>query len=320
MRKEIEHHLDSIMLEAASGEVVNKVQPQFRCSSLPFCPLVNLLLDTRKESYSMDFYTSIGTAMHDLHQKWIPKTRFKDRVYGHWACKSCGQVHEGKDGRPITMPADCRDCGPSDFTYVEVTVNYKGLSGHIDLITEISPGKFIISDWKSTDLSGKKRRYPGTWRNYYPSSKTYKVQIKTYASLLKLLWGMNVVAWCLIFVDRGKVIKTKHDYHKVLAPWNDKKTKKHMRWIDQSCASNEKLIKLREVISKSDDFSPKADRLLKHLVHNRPCTSEETYDAYMDAAWYGDTSCPHKKACCKSDRASYNSILDMLNPNNEPPW
>lgn len=320
MLAEIEHHIDSIMMEAAEAKEVRHVAPAFRCSSMPFCPLVNLLLDTRTDSYSMDFYTTIGTAVHEVHQKWIPKTRFKDRVYGHWACKSCGQVHEGKKGRPILMPADCNDCGPSDFTYVEITVKYKGLEGHIDMITEIMPGKFIIEDWKTTDLGGKKRKYPGTWKNYYPSSKTYKVQIRTYASLLRRLWKMNVIATCLIFVDRGKVVQNKKDYHKVIWPWNEKKTEKHMIWVDAACANNEKLVELRGILEKSQGYSNRADRLLRHLVHNRPCTSEETYDKWMDAAFYGESSCPHKKACCKSDRASYDSILNALNPNDEPPW
>lgn len=282
-RSKIEQMIDGFMLAVGEAKKPSTRQAEFRISGFPYCPIRRLLFNKpSNESFSMEFYTSIGTAIHETIQKWATESEeARGRIFSCWKIKETEEV---------IGPCFYKDIPKkySNYTieYEEITIKYRGLSGHVDLVLEILPNKFIIIDFKSTNLTRNKLRKPYTWRDKYPASKSSIIQISSYSSLLTQEFGLNIIGWCLIYVDRGDVISNKDSYHKVLKPWNKKKTRNFMKFVDQACDNNKRLTKLNSIITKSDGYSSKAEDLLNKIVKNRPCVDEHTYDSFMGLGFY----------------------------------
>lgn len=282
-RSKLEQLIDSFMLSIGSAKQPSTRQSEFRISGMPYCPIRKLLFSKPgNESFSMEFYTSIGTAVHETIQKWATVSdEARPRIYSCWKIKETGEVIG-----PCFYEDIPKKYANYTIEYEEITILYNGLSGHVDLVIEILPGKFIVIDFKTSNLTRNKLREPYTWRNKYPASKSSIIQISSYSSLLTQEFGLNIVGWCLIYVDRGDVISNNESYYKVLKPWNKKKTKKFMKFIDQACANNTMLTKLNKIMDKADGYSSKAETLLNKIVKNRPCVDEHTYDSFMGLGFY----------------------------------
>jgi len=322
----LEQLIDTFMLSVGEAKKPSTRTPEFRISSMPYCPIRRLLFNKPgNDSFSMNFYTSIGTAVHETIQSWATiSEEAREKIFSCWKIKETGEV---------VGPCFYKDIPKkySNYTieYEEITIKYRGLSGHVDLVLEILPNKYMLIDFKTTNLTRNKLREPYTWRNKYPASTSSIIQISSYSSLLTKEFGLNIIGWCLIYVDRGDVISHNDSYHKVMKPWNKKKTKKFMKYIDQACDNNKRFIKLNKLLDKSDRYSSKADSLLKEIVKNRPCVDETTYDEFMGKGFYrgpqtaesrkqdlsrgiknGD--CVLKPFCLKSNKSCLNAIHRKL--------
>ena len=317
LQKRIEDKLDTILMDMSKQRIGYSKTSDFRVSGLPMCPIRTLLFNEKGDSYGMDFYTSIGTAVHETIQKWLSLGNFQNNIFACWKVKETGE---------ILGPCFKKDI-PKEYhnytiEYEEITITYRGLSGHVDLVIEIFPGQYMVVDFKTTDLQSKKRQFP-LWQNKYPASRSSIIQISTYSTLLRKLFGLNIVAWSLVYIDRGKKIDTANDYHKVTRPWTPRKHKNMLKLINQACENDARFRKLDKLLKDSDDFNPKAVKLLKEIVINRPCVDEESYDAWMRYKFHEgwtqkedqgvkNGKCVLKGDCLKGSKSCYNAVMKRL--------
>jgi len=312
--------IDSVLIDMSQGiDPTFRKKSEFRISSFPYCPIRSLLF--KGDGYipfSMEFFTSIGTAIHTTLQKYLRHGNFKNKIFSCWKIVETGEVIG--PCRFDDIPAKYHNY---TIEYEEITINYNGLSGHVDLVMELLPGKYVVIDFKSTNLR-KTQKY-NNWQKYYPASRSSIIQISSYSTLLNELFGLNVVAWCLVYIDRGDVIRDKTNYHKVLRPWNQSKHDKLLSWIDLSCKSNKYLVKLNKILdSGKAGYNERADALLNRLVRNRPCKTEEDYENFMDYKFYQgpvrngedpgvkNGKCILLKSCLRGDKSCLKAIHQHL--------
>lgn len=146
-----------------------------RCSQLPFCGpafftnLVNNGMFRHLDVRGM-YYTSVGTTVHEVMQKAMSIDN--EVILGDWKCVECGKVSK------FTTVKTC--CGfPMD--YEEISVNYKGIQGHMDTVYIAKSGLWIV-DYKTTSLKARssKSKDPGP---------AYKEQLLSYATLVERQHG-----------------------------------------------------------------------------------------------------------------------------------
>lgn len=154
------------LLESTDRETGNTRPNQFRCSSLPICPLkwvaTELINDGQipeRENIRQDIYTSIGTEIHTVLQHW---GGYKGLLYGDWELETEIQKEfEGKIYSRIAKktirdkvgPVKCEKTGRL-YKYKELVVKHPktGLSGHVDGLVPFEDG-FIIVDFKTAASS-----------------------------------------------------------------------------------------------------------------------------------------------------------------------
>jgi hypothetical protein len=122
-----------------------------RCSMLcKFCPVAFVIGqiqgDSVGESFTKDFYCSIGTVVHSTIQRWLGISGF---LYGNWVCSKCGCFIDEGFG-PI------KHCGEYGL-YEEYQLNWDILSGHCDGIIE-QDNEFYVLELKTISLSGLNTR------------------------------------------------------------------------------------------------------------------------------------------------------------------
>lgn len=299
----ISNHINSILLDISRLKETVPARTEFRCSSLPYCPIRTAFLEKGEESFSKSFYVEIGTAVHKVVQHWMPKGRYRKDLFGVWKCPKCRKEHG-----PSHPPIKCEGCGGKELVYEEITLKYRNLSGHVDMITHIGNGRYVLWDFKTTDLVAKRKR--GHISKFKPSPN-YFIQIRTYATLLRKLYGINIVAWTLVFIDRAKPIQALSDYHKIVRPWKKKNHAHQIRLIDAACDNNERYKKFIDALNASTEYNPKAVKALKQMVLHRPCKTEKTYDEWMGYGFYKG-ECELKGPCLTSNKAAYRRIQELL--------
>lgn len=266
---------------------------EFRASGLPFCGIKRFLLDERGESYNMDHYTTTGTAIHETLQKWLPFGDYKAAIYGDWECSACGKVKAS-----CTLPMKSCKCGADvPWKYKELSVTYRKLSGHIDLVLELNttPVSYIIVDFKTTDM--ERKRSSASWDQSKPSSRNYVVQIRTYCSILCQEYGLNIRGWILASINRAAPIRDERDFHLLASgDWNPRHSKRWLKHIDNANMDFIRLKRLLRYLKQED--SDNANDALRALVKGRPCQSNEEYDKWMYYGFYNKDVCPMKKICC----------------------
>src|SRR5690606_23285463 len=118
---------------------------------------------------------------------------------------------------------------------------YKNLSGHVDLLYHVGDNKYLLIDFKTTDLSAKRNK--GGWEKGFKPSPNYFVQIRSYATLLRELFGYNIIGWSLVFVDRAKPIKEARDFHKIVRPWKKHNHELYLKLINRSCRNAKRYLR-----------------------------------------------------------------------------
>jgi hypothetical protein len=313
----IEQTVTSSMLDMSTATFNVPARSEFRTSSLPFCPIRSFIANEGTEGYTKTHYTSIGTAMHTTVQSWLSYTKISSAImWGSWKCTGCKRVVLNRfkpkrlcecDVVRSTLP-ELRGW-PKIWVYEEVEYNYKGLSGHIDMILFPRPDFAIVCDYKTTSMAKKKASF--FYDPSQPSSPSYIAQIRTYCTVLDLAFDLPIRGWCLTNLDRAEPIKKEGDFTLLPSSWDREKSLRWDKHIDLSSKNFRRLTKLKEAVNNEDRTTAKQQ--LANIVENRPCTSEKTYNGYMKYSFFGKQVCELKEVClsCKTDRITkkINSIL-----------
>lgn len=293
-----------------------KRKREFRSSGLPFCPILQFLREPQEENYAKSHYTSTGTAIHESIQGWLSVTKTSQNImWGSWKCTGCQQIKFNQykpkklcDCKFVVSTTEQHRGWPKHWTYHEVEFEYRGLTGHIDLILWPKPDFAFVPDFKTSEQEKKRLRW--NWKADKVSSPNYVAQIRTYASILTLEHGLPIKGWALINVERGRPITKATDYHTQLGVWNKKKAVKWMENIDRAADNNKILTKLEDAVEKGDRDG--AEKQIDRMIKNRPCVDQDSYDRFMQYGFY-QGSCEHCSTCFSgSHKAIKRMILTEL--------
>ena len=296
---------------------------QLRCSSLPWCGLHSFVHDTdRTDSYTSDFYTSIGTAIHETIQKWLAiDLEYARDVYAHWVCSDPKCKH---DHGECWHPGECSACKSTKLTYNECTITYRSLTGHTDLIRRINnKNHAVLIDFKSTDLfKDVKQKGFRSWTTNFEVNKRYPIQIRSYCALLRKTKKLDIRGWMLTFIDRATPPNKPNGKPKIVSEkWTPSLQKEFMNYLDSTNENWKTFEKLQIAISEGD--KGEASDCLKSLIVNRPCQSRDDYDSWMTAAFFDKDKdktkrqCPSLKFCSKAKKgAIYSHMLDCIEKKN----
>lgn len=313
----IDEHITSMMLGLTNLTHESNRKFEFRVSGLPFCPLYQFMSNSGSASYTMEHYANIGTAMHETLQQWIslnPKVR--KRIWGNWKCTGCGTVKKFQ----FYPKSEC-DCSvkfstidkqlrgrPKFWTYEEITVKWKNLSGHVDLIYFLNNSSAIVLDFKTTALTEKKTSW--YWDENRPGSPSNVAQIRSYATLLPITHDLPIVGWGLINVDRTKPVEDESSFSNIISEWGPNKQARWLKFLEKSSYNYELFKKLNKAVDKGE--TKPARRHLKECISNRPCTDKRSYSMYMDYKFFGQEICPYKRSCLAGNKRVLNHILHDL--------
>lgn len=314
----LQDHLTASLVEASEATLESTAKGrEFRSSGLPFCPIKTFLADPRNQNYRMNHYTSVGTALHTNIQSWLSVTKRSAKdMYGDWKCTGCGKV---LTARKLPPPCSCHGKvsttefhrnWPKFWCYEEIAFKYKNLSGHIDLIMAPHPEFFYVVDFKTGNLTKKRSSVFWHAQQDKPSSPNYIAQIRTYCTVLDLLFDLPIKGWALCTLDRAEPIKTAADFHLVPSVWSREKSLRWVKRLDRSDANFKRLLDLDTYIENGE--TKKARRTMNTIIDHRPCHDEKSYQQYMGYAFFGKEVCPLKKAClsCREER-----IWEAINAN-----
>lgn len=186
-----------------------------RPSQLPFCPvdffIQNAMHGTvRTLDFGGCFYTRVGTVVHEVMQQALC---LSGKFLANYECKECGTMHE------LSYKYEC--CG-FPTVYHELSINYKGISGHIDAVYRGDDGKFYILDFKTTGIAAapKKAKDPGI---------VYVEQIEAYAVLLELQYKIQIEGIMDAFILRDNPNKDPAVFVKKLTDENRTVIKKRLK-------------------------------------------------------------------------------------------
>ncbi len=277
----MDHVLQNVDQEPARHE--------WRVSSFPICGLLHLLKqikdEPRPKPYSMDFFTSVGTAVHEtLQYHLVNAQKTGPLMVGNFECKACGQwksdVAEG-----TRRPPACPACGNTKLHYVEIDFKAHGISGHLDGLIETRTRRIAL-EFKTT--SGPNVEDPTKW---LPYSKHF-FQIETYCFLLGYLYKKPPTHYTIIYVNRDGSFQpnasgTRLPYY----PFTYAVTQDMM---DRRRQEFGRTIKAREIVNHV--LKNPTQKALQALADVRPCRSPEDYKRNMKPAFFGDDQCPYAKA------------------------
>jgi hypothetical protein len=182
-----------------------------RCSQLPYCPSSVLFRFAQQGmTFTMDmgmaYYVSVGTAVHEVLQKYLASS---GTFLANYTCLECGEIH---------FLSHVYECCGFPTKYDEVDINYKGVKGHIDGIFKDAQDRYWIIDFKTTSLSASKLKTtkPGVG---------YVRQVEAYSLLLYKQYKIKVAGMMLVFIPRDnprlpviwEQLFTKKIYNKALA-------------------------------------------------------------------------------------------------------
>lgn len=193
LEKDIKDAYNVTLYSKASISRILDVHP----SELPICPTAYMLRYlgiasklVNKSDLRSTITLGIGTYVHRCMQDFLPHT-MKSRMIGDWTCNKCHKTYIAREKLDA-----CENCGCKDFTYDEIAINYKGFAGHIDTVYKYEDSVAIV-DYKTATLSNYlvKAQNPGI---------NYQMQIRAYALLLKLQYGIKVTDAFLVFIAKEK--------------------------------------------------------------------------------------------------------------------
>ena len=256
-------------------------EPALRPSSMPFCSII--LLNAYIAWYhgegswgmSGDFYTSIGTQVHEIIQKWIPR---QGDLVGNWVCPACEKT------RKVTTENEC-ECG-SMMNYEEIEVRYQGVTGHIDTVLLLESLKYLICDYKTSSMKkilAVKEAENDEDRDKAIDrlvSKNYLVQILVYALICEELYGWEIEGCSLLFIPRDNPFEPLE----VFVPW----TRKRKHQVEHFLKSQVTAFKAAKLSFDTLDYKP--------AVKNRACKNQKHYDRQI-APYFPYGGCQLQAVC-----------------------
>lgn len=251
--------------------------PELRPSSMPFCSVILLrdliLQKEQKTSMKSDFYMSIGTVLHSVLQKWIPR---QGRGLGDWVCvketvRGKKKVKCGKR-KKLTIDNIC-ECGEI-MTYEEIEVSYKGITGHIDYVISHPHGRKQIIDFKTSSLEKIRNKDIDGLVSY-----KYMIQILTYTYIVQELYGWKMMGSSLLFIARDS-----HDaYLEVFFPWNSKLSSMIEAFVES------------QIIAFNSAHKSLKEKNVHYAIRSRCCRNGDHYQKEVKDIFFGD--CPMAGIC-----------------------
>ena len=257
--------LTTVMNEEETAEYVHSL----RVSSFPICGLLDAINRIEKPSqpipFSMSFYTSIGTAVHEnLQNRMVLSKRFGRWCFGNWKCTACNEIPFKQCLRPKSLV--CPKCKSGLLTYHELDFLYKNVSGHLDMLTLDNKEKFVAWEFKTTSEYNIKNPLQNL-----PQLK-HKQQIETYCTMLWRVHGIRVHTYVIVYISRNRAQMNTEDEEQFI-PFTFKFTDAMM---DRRDAQIERIRRSDVVIKKL--FKEPDKSTLRKLEALRPCRSEEDYN------------------------------------------
>lgn len=268
--------------------------PEFRPSSFPTCSILTMLRLAKgaHDGYfegsmtaSGGFFTSVGTAAHENIQYYIGQS---GKIWGDWKCinPTCKRRHaaqdlfnekgecwrKGKLTRKDTTNNKCPSC-KLPMEYVEKSISYKGLKGHIDAIVKLDGGGWWVADYKTST------KYQITNATSKLPHKAHLKQIPTYCYVLKKKYKMNIVGFSVLYLSRDNPFL----FHEHSELWDAK-------WDKRTKA----LIKAegKKFTAGTRSFY---ERNPKYAIKHKPCANLRQYEEEID--FYDP--CPMLDICFK---------------------
>jgi hypothetical protein len=241
---------------------------RLRPSSFPICSILVFLKLVREHHIDMpersvtlfsDFFTSVGTMVHHVVQRWMAHT---GKIVGDWECPKCGHKRHLKTYRK------CSKCG-TEMRYEELTVTYKGLTGHVDGLFKLTKGGLWVVDYKTTSV-----RKLAT-KDFH--SISYKMQILCYAYILKHVYGLPIKGASLLYIARDNPSR----YFEVPFPLSDGREKK----IKATLNNQIRRYRAADRGFKTGD--------IETVIRHKPCQSRDHYFKSM----HGYDECPLLDVC-----------------------
>lgn len=284
----------SRMYEATVEHTMEGIHPPrevyLRPSMLPTCPMIlaDMIQQVNNNEWSSEdfggaFFTTVGTTVHELNEKWVPHSGYK--LWGNWKCPRCDafwkHTHKNK----------CRKCKVT-AKYMEIELEYGGFKGHIDCILITKKG-ILIGDYKTATLMKLGKRF----KDMNPA---YALQIYVYCIMLSSVWGKHfkekygksVYGASLLFISRDIPFSHKEFHFPLTASMN--------RYTRILMANATIGLELAKEAVELDDYS----RLHKH----KECKSRLDYikrvrPFFVFSSYLGlECDCPLVEMCFKPDR------------------
>lgn len=288
--------VDEFIFELFSELVETEEEPdkkgEFRSSSFPYCPILNLEAlvygDDFVPGYNSGFFTGVGTAIHENLQFWFPRLhRFGYAVWGDWECQNhnCKNIIYG-----CSNPKVCPICGSEQLKYreIEFTEEEHGVSGHVDMVLYVA-GKFVIIDFKSGGFYLFEKGDGGK----LPYTKNI-AQISNYMVMFERKYKIRPHSWVLAYVPREN--PKSNGFNSQVGPHIIPKSHKWTQldfdlWSERLDRASKGRRALMNMLAAKDETSHKKWR--QRMIAARPCRKVMEYENYLDWKYYGDNKCKH---------------------------
>jgi hypothetical protein len=307
--------LEKIVQAVQATTIIAKKKHDFRVSSLPYCPLLELvarkeLEQTEEMEYDSHFYFAIGNALHSLFQKFSRDAKGVTLI-GDWKCSKiisikqdsnppsetitkCAQAYQFCSNKSAKKRHSCphklKDC-KGDFEYVELTLYYNGLSGHCDLLFKVD-GKYYLVDIKTTSTFLFDSTKLALDKGYYPAKK-YFHQIESYAVMLEKQFDIKIEQYAILYVSRDRTSTKRKGHMLFVRKLNNRMRRERWELLDKQTANN----KLVEKYEKSQ-----SKKLLTKIWENRPCQKPSDYKNEMGPKFFDKVCTFHKDKTCYSGK------------------
>lgn len=290
--------LETTLVNALNTKTLDTRKPEIRISKLPICGLIHALelkKDEPKEEQLKDrYYTDIGNAVHTFWQTILPQSDAKTKVFGNWKCEECKVIVHERCTTPDSLI--CPHCRKNHNTvvYDEITIKYRGISGHIDMIF-FDKGEYTLVDFKTTSAYNVKEP------KYLPYPK-HLMQAEAYCFMIENQFKIKISNYFIIYVsrDKGDGGKEKLEHTRPIGfDVTPKMLQRRKTQLDQ-------IVYSRGIIKKL--FADPTPELLKELDDNRPCKILHDYEnskTGLTHSFFGDAQCPYVKNCTNGKKKKY---------------
>lgn len=298
-------------LSNSFANIQSEERVEFRASGLPFCAIYHAYRLRLKKAgptlqslgdWQEEFYTTIGTALHELWQKILVMSalesdrRMEVKVFGSWECTSCKNIKT----ESFYPKYPCKCGNTLHWKYRELEFIYKGLGLHIDML-EYYPrvDQWVVSDLKTAGADNVEKGNLEIEKNSF--------QIEAYCVILEELFDIKISKYCLWYQTRDKFNK----YYPHFVDWTPERFKRAKRRLDRWTRTNKMI---PDYLKK-----PSADNLLP-MIDSRPCVDNKSYDREMRSKFKWDNhtkkACPFKDQCVSSQSSermarNINATIEM---------